>query len=314
MSRPCSFLFSFSDFSGLFAVFSVLCKGEVIQMTKRKMLTVLLALLMVLSLAGFHADSEKPDSGTAADSRIAETITESHPETIVESSFPVDTESKTEITAEKEKVESSAPAENGGTAEAPKPAENTQKADTAPQEQTPPPKQTEAPRGTEPQSAAPAEQPTEPTAPAPTADEIARKTAEKLNALRQAQGSPAATVLPGLGRVAALRARQLITNFSHESDPDACTVLKYGEYVDMTDCGMPEASYYRGYNAEAAAKGNWTGTADEIAEKIANGFKSSAGHWRYVGSSEYAYMAVGIAQNGSYWYCCVCVSSKNYGG
>lgn len=91
-------------------------------------------------------------------------------------------------------------------------------------------------------------------------------------------------------------------------------LLKYGEYVDMSDCGMPEASYYRGYNAEAAAKGNWTGTADEIAEKIANVFKNSAGHWRYVGSAEYTYMAVGITYKGGTWYCCVCVSSQNYGG
>lgn len=148
----------------------------------------------------------------------------------------------------------------------------------------------------------------------PTANEVARKTAEKINALRQSQGSPAATILPGLGKVATYRSEQLITNFSHESSPDACTVLKYGEYVDMSDCGMPEASYYRGYNAEAAAKGNWTGTADEIADKIANGFKNSAGHWRYVGSAEYTYMAVGITYKGGTWYCCVCVSSQNYGG
>ena len=142
----------------------------------------------------------------------------------------------------------------------------------------------------------------------------AKKTAEKINALRQAQGSPAAAVLPGLGKVAAYRAEQLVTNFSHESDPDACTVLKYGEYVDMSKYGMPEASYYRGYNAEAAARGNWTGTADEIAGKIANGFKNSAGHWRYLGSAEYIYMAVGITYEGGRWYCCVCVSSQNYGG
>ena len=148
----------------------------------------------------------------------------------------------------------------------------------------------------------------------PTANEVARKTAEKINELRQSQGSPAATILPGLGKVATYRSDQLVTNFSHESSPDACTVLKYGEYVDMSDCGMPEASYYRGYNAEAAAKGNWTGTADEIADKIANGFKNSAGHWRYVGSAEYTYMAVGITYKGGTWYCCVCVSSQNYGG
>lgn len=210
--------------------------------------------------------------------------------------------------AEKEKAESNAPADSGSKADTKKPAESNQQAKT-------PSKQTEAPKPAEekPQTPAPTEKPEAP-AETPTANDVARKTAEKINALRQSQGSPAATILPGLGKVATYRSEQLITNFSHESSPDACTVLKYGEYVDMSDCGMPEASYYRGYNAEAAAKGNWTGTADEIADKIANGFKNSAGHWRYVGSGEYTYMAVGITYKGGTWYCCVCVSSQNYGG
>lgn len=150
----------------------------------------------------------------------------------------------------------------------------------------------------------------------PSAGEVAEKTAEKINALRLQQGSPPATILPGLTKVATLRSEQLITNFSHESDPDACTLLQYGEFVDMTEYGMPESSYYRGYSREAAAKGTWTGTADEIAENIANGFRNSSGHWSYVGSSEYSYMAVGVTYNAdnSTWYCCVCMSSKNYGG
>lgn len=152
--------------------------------------------------------------------------------------------------------------------------------------------------------------------PVPLENEVAANTAEKINALRLKQGSPVATILPGLTRVATLRSEQLITNFSHESNPDACTVLKYGEFVDMSQYGMPESSYYQGYNREAAAKGTWTGTADEIAEKIANGFRNSSGHWSYVGSSEYSYMAVGVTYNAdnSTWYCCVCMSSKNYGG
>lgn len=258
-------------------------------MTKRKMPAVLLAGLMILALAGCNANKATPDSGTAADSRITETVTDFTPETIVDTALPADTENKTEATAEKEKAESTATLENGTAAETRKPAEE------------------------KPQTPAPAEKPEAP-AETPTANEVARKTAEKINALRQSQGSPAATILPGLGKVATYRSEQLITNFSHESSPDACTVLKYGEYVDMSDCGMPEASYYRGYNAEAAAKGNWTGTADEIADKIANGFKNSAGHWRYVGSGEYTYMAVGITYKGGTWYCCVCVSSQNYGG
>ena len=275
-------------------------------MTKRKMPAVLLAGLMILALAGCNANKATPDSGTAADSRITETVTDFTPETTVDTALPADTEYKTEATAEKEKAESSAPADSGK-------SETAKPADAEPP--TAPPKQTEASKPAEekPQTTAPAEKPAA-SAAAPTADEVAKKTAEKINALRQAQGSPAAAVLPGLGKVAAYRAEQLVTNFSHESDPDACTVLKYGEYVDMSKHGMPEASYYRGYNAEAAARGNWTGTADEIAGKIANGFRNSAGHWRYLGSAEYTYMAVGITNKDGTWYCCVCVSSKNYGG
>lgn len=275
-------------------------------MRKMKMLAALLAGLITLSLAGCGADkTENTGSDPAStESGITATVTDKASEPTAESSLPAGTESTTESTTEKEK-ERNAPADSG------KP-ETAKPADTEP---TAPPKQTELPKPAEekPQTTAPAEKP-EASAAAPTADEVAKKTAEKINALRQAQGSPAATVLPGLGKVAAYRAEQLVTNFSHESDPDACTVLKYGEYVDMSKHGMPEASYYRGYNAEAAARGNWTGTADEIADKIANGFKNSAGHWRYLGSAEYTYMAVGITYEGGRWYCCVCVSSKNYGG
>lgn len=276
-------------------------------MRKTKMLAALLAGLITLSLAGCGADkAESTNSESAnAESGITATVTDNTSEPTAESSLPAESEIKQdESTAEKEKAESNAPADSDSKADTKKPAESNQQA-----------KQTEAPKPAEekPQTPAPAEKPETP-AETPTANEVARKMAEKINALRQAQGSPAATVLPGLGKVAAYRAEQLVTNFSHESDPDACTVLKYGEYVDMSDCGMPEASYYRGYNAEAAAKGNWTGTADEIADKIANGFKNSAGHWRYVGSAEYTYMAVGITYKGGTWYCCVCVSSQNYGG
>lgn len=276
-------------------------------MRKKKMLAALLAGLITLSLAGCGANKTESTNRESAnaESGITATVTDNASEPTAESSLPTDSEIKQdESTAEKEQAEGNAPADSDSKADTKKPAESNQQA-----------KQTEAPKPAEekPQTPAPAEKPETP-AETPTANEVARKTAEKINALRQAQGSPAATVLPGLGKVAAYRAEQLVTNFSHESDPDACTVLKYGEYVDMSDCGMPEASYYRGYNAEAAAKGNWTGTADEIADKIANGFKNSAGHWRYVGSAEYTYMAVGITYKGGTWYCCVCVSSQNYGG
>lgn len=143
--------------------------------------------------------------------------------------------------------------------------------------------------------------------------EVAALVAQYVNQYR----STPATILPGLGNVATYRANQLISNFSHADSAAACTALQYGEFVDMTLYGCPESSnYYQGYNREAIAKGNWTGTADEIAQRIATGFKNSTKHWAYVGSDEYGYMAVGVvyAPSTSTWYCCICMSSKNYGG
>lgn len=147
----------------------------------------------------------------------------------------------------------------------------------------------------------------------PDRAEVERKVAEYINGYR----SEKATVLSGLTAVARHRSNQLVSNFAHTDGIDACNALKYGEYVDMTQYGMSESdSYYQGYNREAIAKGNFMGTADEIAQRIANGFKNSASHWSYLGSSEYSYIAVGCTYDSasSMWYCCICVSSKNYGG
>ncbi len=133
-------------------------------MTKWKMPAVLLAGLMILALAGCNANKATPDIGTAADSRITETVTDSATETTVETALPADTENKIEATAEKEKAESSAPAESGTAAETRKPAESADKAETVPPTQAP--KQSELPEATEPQPTAPPEsRPAETTAP-----------------------------------------------------------------------------------------------------------------------------------------------------
>lgn len=131
-------------------------------MTKRKMSAVLLAGLMILALAGCNANKATSDSGTAADSRITETVTDFTPETTVETALPADTENKTEATAEKEKAESTATSESGTAAETRKPAESADKAETVPPTQAP--KQTEAPKATAPPESRPAET-TAPTTP-----------------------------------------------------------------------------------------------------------------------------------------------------
>lgn len=134
-------------------------------MMKRKMPAVLLAGLMILALAGCNANKATPDSGTAADSRITETVTDSASETTVETALAADTEFKTETTAEKEKAESTATSESDTAAETRKPAESADKAETVPPTQAP--KQSEAPKATEPPESRPAES-TAPTAPPPT--------------------------------------------------------------------------------------------------------------------------------------------------
>ena len=147
-----------------------------------------------------------------------------------------------------------------------------------------------------------------------TAD-IERLVIEKINVYRIAQGDTAATMLPGLTEVARLRADELTTNFSHTDIRNACKELKYGEFVDMTLYGMTaEDSYYQGYNREAIGMGDWFGTAESMSDRIADGFHHSKGHWAYVGSSEYPYIAVGVTKANGKWYVCVCMSEKNYGG
>lgn len=136
-------------------------------MMKRKMPAVILAGLILLSLAscGKTATEDIRSSAPSEEKRITETVTDSATETTVETALPADTENKTEATAEKEKAESSAPAESGTAAETRKPAEGTKKAETVPPTQAP--KQSEAPKATEPPESRPAES-TAPTAPPPT--------------------------------------------------------------------------------------------------------------------------------------------------
>lgn len=180
-------------------------------------------------------------------------------------------------------------------------AEPSKNADTSSESQKEPeqPKQTEA----------------EPTQAIQIADraDVERKVAEYINGYRSSN----ATVLSGLTQVARYRSGELATNFTHTDGISACNALKYGEYVDMTEYGMSESdSYYQGYNREAIAKGNWVGSADEIAKQIADGFRNSSSHWKYLGSSEFSYMAVGCTYDSATntWYCCICVSDTNYGG
>ena len=147
-----------------------------------------------------------------------------------------------------------------------------------------------------------------------SADLVAQKVAEYINQFRTEQGDVTATVIPGLTEYCKYRCTQLKTNFAHDTTDQraAAEALQYGEYVDWSLYGIEgEENYYTANVREAIGKGNWGGTADEIAYAIANGFRNSKGHWSYVGSSKYTYMAVGVMYDGYYWYVCVCMDSEN---
>ncbi len=242
--------------------------------------------------------SEKPtDNSTPSTSATTESDT----------AEKENSETKPSETSEKDSVSTNKTEETAP----PKVTESTKPVEETKTETIAPPKE-DAPKETE-TTTEPTE--TEPVSP-PSTYEIEQLVAQYINQYRTSQGSSSTTILTGLAEVARYRARQLVTDFSHNSNPNPCTVLQYGEFIDMTLFGGDASeSYYRGYNREAIGKGDWFGTADQMAQRIAKGFKNSSKHWAYVGDSEYNYMAVGVIYNESdgKWYCCICMSSKNYG-
>jgi len=292
---------------------------------RKHILPILLVLLMVL-LAGCSKPSELPQNTKISSSSVGE-VSELKQDKNLKDEPSVSTTEATASSTENEVVSEPAesqekevekPAsssESKPTEETPKTTEKTENkpAETKPVEtqQTEPTQATVKP--TEESQEPEAESEPEPVYQVPERSEVEAKVAAYINSYR----STNATVLSGLTEVARYRSRELISNFAHTDGISACNALQYGEFVDMTLYGMSESdSYYQGYNREAIAKGNWTGSADEIAQRIATGFKNSSSHWSYLGSSEYSYIAVGCTYDeaSSMWYCCICVSSKNYGG
>ena len=117
-----------------------------------KMLAVLLAGLIILSLTGCGADKAENTSSDPATTKsgITATVTDNASEPTAESTLPAGTESTTKSTAEKERAGSTAPADSGKK-ETAKPADA--------ESPTAPPKQTESPKVTEPPESKPDETP-----------------------------------------------------------------------------------------------------------------------------------------------------------
>ena len=297
----------------------------------KKLLSIILAGILLLTLTACSRELCETAKSSGDELTVSQTIsvtsdqqkkeekeetddtTDVHSEKVTENS---DTTSQTEVrvpetTEKKEPVKTESKPPQTTTTQTEKPKPNTEKTTT-----TTTPKETTTDNVVE-EKPIETDQTNPQTVPVPSTTEIEQKVAELINQYRVAQGNTSAVVLPGLTKVARYRANQLITNFAHINGRSVCAELKYGRYVDLTEYGLPESdNYYEGYDREAICKGDWSGTADQIAKRIAEGFKNSSKHWAYVGASEYGYLAVGITYNSANktWYGCICVSMENYGG
>ena len=283
----------------------------------KKIIILLLCCGMLISMVGCGGNTVPPPTEspptTVSETVITETPTETTPpveavEPAEEEKEPPPTENKDQATeptvTSTEPTTTAKPVEESKPTATPKTTEPSAAENSKPKKETPPKdeeSQEEIYVGIQWPDVDPAD--------------IERLVIEKVNAYRIAQGDAASTMLPGLTEVARYRANELTTNFSHTSPRDACGVLKCGDFVDMTLYGLAaEDSYYQGYNREAIGMGDWFGTAESMSDRIVDGFHHSKGHWSYVGSSKYPYIAVGVTKANEKWYVCICMSEKNYGG
>lgn len=182
-----------------------------------------------------------------------------------------------------------------------------------------PPEETAQPT-TEPEQTQPAE--TEPETYVPTGEfkrQVAHYAAYYINQYRAEAGAGTCTILPRMTLVAEYRADQLCYNYSHSTADkrEALAHYQYGRWVDATLAGLSASdSYYEADTSEAICAGFKGTDAEEMGKYIANMIRKSSSHWRYVGSAEYSYIAVGVEyrEDSEYrWYGCVMVGTVDYG-
>lgn len=144
--------------------------------------------------------------------------------------------------------------------------------------------------------------------------EIAVLIAKYINEYRNKCDVEDAIILPGLTEYAEYRSRQLVSNFSHDTNDEraAATALKYGRYIEPSLYGMTGEPYYTACSGEAIVKAGYAGTKEYVAESIATLVANSIAHWTYVGNPTNKYIAVGVTYESGLWYCDIAVSDVNY--
>ena len=146
---------------------------------------------------------------------------------------------------------------------------------------------------------------------------VAEATLKYINQFRVEQGDTEAISLPGLTNVAQYRAVQLQDKFEHSfaASREAFAYYQYGEYVDATEYGDDASNSYWSANAKEAIVDGSGGVsdADALGRRFAEVLRNSSGHWSYVGSSEYPFIAFGATWSQNGWRICVLQTVKNYG-
>lgn len=148
-----------------------------------------------------------------------------------------------------------------------------------------------------------------------------------INQYRIADGVPPCEILPRFTLVARARSEQLVEKFEHNDIKfdEVTKAFEYGKFVNMAEefpgyCTETD-NYYSADCNEACGlcnvpyKPETDEDIDKLARRSAKACYDSKGHWEYVGSPEYKYMAVGATFTYYDWIIRdeIIVGSKNYG-
>ncbi|MDR1892630.1 MAG: hypothetical protein LBQ48_06450 [Oscillospiraceae bacterium] len=154
---------------------------------------------------------------------------------------------------------------------------------------------------------------------------IADKILVYINQYRVEQGTGAATKLPKLTRVAQYRSGQLVADYKHDNIAlqEAATAHEYGKHVVIEETRWDAQTqsiiktgkildYYEAPCGEAIGRSGGNASVDEIAQRMATGFKNSTeGHWSFVGAAKSKYIAVGATFGNGQWYIAILMCEVN---
>ena len=281
---------------------------------KRKIVLLLLCVTVTIGIIGWtdktQTEKQRKPKEDVTEQSVSENTNTSKEEkehvTHVEKE-EIELQNETQLTDRTSEEEKASQKAQENSTEKEKPTEHSAKKPESQPQSTQQPVVTPTPEKPKVEESTPEPEP--PRATASDSVAVANKVLEYINSYRSAP----ATKLPGLTKYAEYRSRQLVSNFAHDTFDEraAATALQYGTYIDPTLYGITGEPYYAAGAREAIAKAGYAGNVDYVAKSIADLVKNSAGHWAYVGSTEYSYIAVGITYESGMWYCDIAVATEN---